>query len=136
MLFLFAAVAIWSLLQRTDPKADIAWFWVLFLLVYASITWINLFKTANELKIDGELLKWRSPFRSGEMPCRDVQSVRNIVPSWPWPVVRIGSSGGRNIYVLAKRSLQGFVDRLLVENHRIEVDAKSYQSWRHESFLG
>jgi hypothetical protein len=105
-------------------------FWLLFLSFGAAINWIDLFKIAFEMKVEGQVLKWRSPLGSGDVRCDQILTIRNVVGSFPWPLVRIRPSDGPSVYVYAKRSLRDFVDALLVENHRIEVDAKSYRSWR------
>jgi len=124
----FVAAAVWSLLGE-GGGADL-WFWLLFLSSGAAIIWINLFKVAFELTIGDRLLRWRSPLWSGEMRCDQIRSVRNVLGSWPWPMVRIRPSDGSSVYINAKRSLRDFVDALVMENHGIEVDAKSYRSWR------
>jgi hypothetical protein len=124
----FVASAVWALLG--EGGSGDSWFWLLFLPTGAGIIWVNLFKIAFELRIEDQLLRWRSPLWSGELRCDQILSVSNVLGSWPWPMVRIRPSDGPSVYINAKRPLRDFVDALLVENHSIEVDAKSYRSWR------
>lgn len=124
----FVSAPVSSLLR--EGGRDDLWFWLVFLSAGGALIWINLFKIACELTIGDRLLRWRSPLWSGEVRCDQILSVRNTLGSWPWPMVRIRASEGPSVYINAKRSLRDFVDAMLVENGGIEVDAKSYRSWR------
>jgi hypothetical protein len=127
-LFSFVALAVWAL-QHMGEAGDI-WFWLLFLAFAVVLTWVDLFKIAFEMRIEDQVLKWRCPLRSGDLRCDQILTIRNVLGSWPWPLVRIRPSDGPSVYVYAKRSVRDFVDGLLAENRGIEVDARSYRSWK------
>jgi hypothetical protein len=99
---------------------------------YGLICWLNLFLTANELRLEDGVVRWRAPLRSGELPLQSIRSIRNVVPSWPWPVVRIGGPGGPSVFISGTSELRAFVDALLLERAGIEVDERSYRSWHHD----
>jgi hypothetical protein len=93
--------------------------------------WWNLFLTAHELHVEGGIVRWIAPLRSGELPLPSIRSIRNVVPFWPWPLVRIGGSGGPSVFIYGTSELRPFVDALL-ERGGIDVDERSYRSWHHD----
>lgn len=47
--------------------------------------------------------------------------------------MRIGGAGGPSVFTYAKRDLRAFVVALLSERPGIDVDQRSYRSWRYDS---
>lgn len=124
------AFAIWS--YATTGDAGQLKFWLWFPILVAGVfAWMAFFKLAYELRYQRGTLTWRSILRSGEARCEEIRSVRNVMRSWPWPLVRIRTSQGPSVYVNAKSSFRAFVDALSQDNPRIQVDLESYDSWRH-----
>ena len=124
------AFAVWSYTATGDAGQFMFWLWFPVLLA-GVIAWVTLFKLAHELRYQRGTLMWRSILRSGQVRCEEIRSVRNVMRTWPWPLVRIRTSQGPSVYVNAKSSFRAFVDALSQEDPRIQVDPKSYGSWRH-----
>jgi hypothetical protein len=108
---------------------DSAVFAVLFV-GFGLISWWNLILCAYELRLQDAAIEWRAPLRSGSLPLESVRSIRNVVPAWPWPLVRIGGVGGPSVFVYGKKPLRAFVDRMVAKRAGIKIDAASYASWR------
>lgn len=117
---------------RTPEPGDL-WVFTILFLAYVFICWWNLFVTAYELRLEDGIISWRAVLRSGELLARDIRSIRNVVPSWPWPFVRIGGPGSPSVFTSGTGNLPAFVDALISERAEIDVDERSYRSWHHSS---
>jgi len=95
------------------------------------IAWVNLFRFAFELTSEDDVLSWRSPLNSGRVHLIQLRSVRNVVPAWPWPLVRFECANGPSLFTWGRRDLRAFVDQLLAKAPALDVDADSYSSWRN-----
>jgi len=95
------------------------------------ITWVNVFRFAFELTLGDDVLTWRTPLKSGRVPLNQLRSVRNLVPTWPWPLVRLECANGPSLFTLGKRDLRAFVDQLVAKGLVLDIDAGSYSSWRY-----
>jgi hypothetical protein len=107
------------------------WVFAVLFVGWGFICWWNLYLTANELDLEDGVVRWRAPLRSGELPVQSIRSIRNVVPSW-WPLVRIGGPGGPSVFTYGTSELRAFVLALLSEWAGIDVDQRSYRSWRHD----
>lgn len=121
----------WIVAIRAPRPGDI-WVFAIVFLGYGFICWWNLFLFAYELRLEDGVLRWRALLRSGELPLQHIRSIRNVVPSWPWPLVRIGGPGGPSVFTSGTSGLRAFVDALVSERAGIDVDDRSYRSWRHD----
>lgn len=101
----------------------------------ALIVWLNLYLTVYELRFEDGQFRWRAPLRSGAVPVNEVRSVRNAFPAWPWPIGRFQIPDQLSVFIIGKRSLRAFVDRIAAESPGFKIDAKSYASWRHELWV-
>jgi len=108
---------------------------ILFFSCTALISWLNLYVSVYELRLEDGQLHWRAPLRSGAAPLNRVRSIRNVVPSWPWPIVRFEIEGQMGAFISGKRSLRAFVDRMAAESPDLYVDRRSYATWRHERMI-
>lgn len=99
------------------------------------IAWLNLYLIVFELRLEDGQFKWRAPLRSGEVLVKEVRSVRNVVPTWPWPIVRFQIADQLSVFIIGKRSLRAFVDRLAAANPGFQIDARSYATWRYELWV-
>jgi hypothetical protein len=115
-------------------KAGIG-FDVIFFLAIGLISWLNLYVSVFELRLEDGQLKWRAPLRSGAVPLNKVRSIRNVIPAWPWPVVRFEIEGQMGAFISGKRSLRAFVDRMAAESPDLRIDRRSYATWRHELWV-
>ena len=108
-----------------------AWVFAFMFVGFGFICWSNLFLEAYEIRLEDGVVRWRAPLRSGALPLQSIRSIRNVVPSWPWPLVRIGGSGGPSVFIPGTKELRAFVDDLASERIGIDVDQRSYRSWRY-----
>jgi hypothetical protein len=116
-LFAWALVALLSALTvpgtyelLSDGGAGGAAWVSLRLVVLAYVADRLLLRTAVELRLDGDVLAWRSPLAAGQVALADVEAVRPARFASQWQVLDL--RGQRALYVEAMRGIGAFVDDL------------------------
>jgi hypothetical protein len=109
-----------------------AWFVVAWSLIVVYAGYFYIWKTAFELRLEGDLFVWRTPLRSGAEPAAGVRRLRPCLTSPN--VERFELGNGKRIVVMIRKGFQELVDDFHEVAPTVPIDvsplvAQMFQRW-------
>lgn len=96
------------IIRRDIPYGAVVWLAIILWNAY----WF-LFRFAHGVELDGAVLRWRAPLRSGSVALADIRRVR---PSWLFSNIQVMETGARGpAMVWAVRGFRDLVEAVCLE---------------------
>ena len=123
----FVAFPIFAFTSSTSTPSW--WFMAFWALIVISNGYTFLFRLSYRIELEGDLLRWYTPFRQGAFGLDELGSISSSMFS---NVLRFKRSSGSGVIMLCRRGLVEFADEVQSRAPAVTVNAGRYDAFGHD----